>query len=70
MILPLAAPLLVEVERHIAMQRQHGPTDVLAHEVTIRLAAPNADLPVILGTWSFLILRDGVSDVNAHMNRV
>jgi len=40
------------------------------HEVTIRLAAPNADLPVILGTWSFLILRDGVSDVNAHMSGV
>jgi len=37
------------------------------HEVTFRLAAPNADLPAILGTWHFHILRDGVSDVNAHM---
>jgi peptide/nickel transport system substrate-binding protein len=37
------------------------------HEVTIRLAAPNADLPAILATTHFLILRDGVTDVNAHM---
>jgi peptide/nickel transport system substrate-binding protein len=37
------------------------------HEVTIRLVAPNADLPAILGTWHFHILRDGVTDVNAHM---
>jgi peptide/nickel transport system substrate-binding protein len=37
------------------------------HEVTIRLAAPNADLPAILGTWHFHIVRDGVTDVNAHM---
>jgi peptide/nickel transport system substrate-binding protein len=37
------------------------------HEVTIRLAAPNADLPAILGTSHFLILRDGITDVNAHM---
>jgi len=37
------------------------------HELTIRLTAPNADLPAILGTSHFHILRDGVSDVNAHM---
>jgi peptide/nickel transport system substrate-binding protein len=37
------------------------------HEVTIRLSAPNADLPAILGTSHFLILRDGITDVNAHM---
>jgi peptide/nickel transport system substrate-binding protein len=37
------------------------------NEVTIRLATPNADLPVILATSHFLILRDGVTDVNAHM---
>jgi peptide/nickel transport system substrate-binding protein len=36
-------------------------------EVTIRLAAPNADLPAILATSHFLILRDGITDVNAHM---
>ncbi|HSV81333.1 MAG TPA: ABC transporter substrate-binding protein [Ramlibacter sp.] len=37
------------------------------HEVTIRLVTPNADLPAILGTSHFLIVRDGVTDVNAHM---
>jgi len=37
------------------------------HEVTIRLAAPNADLPAILGTWHFHILREGITDVNAHL---
>ncbi|HET6827329.1 MAG TPA: ABC transporter substrate-binding protein [Ramlibacter sp.] len=37
------------------------------HEVTVRLAAPNADLPAILGTSHFLIVRDGITDVNAHM---
>jgi len=37
------------------------------HELTIRLTAPNADLPAILGTSHFHIVRDGVSDVNAHM---
>jgi peptide/nickel transport system substrate-binding protein len=36
-------------------------------EVTIRLVAPNADLPAILATSHFLILRDGITDVNAHM---
>jgi peptide/nickel transport system substrate-binding protein len=38
-----------------------------AHEVTIRLVAPNADLPAILATSHFLIVRDGITDVNAHM---
>lgn len=33
-----------------------------AHEVQIRLNAPNADLPAILGTSHFLIVRDGVTD--------
>jgi peptide/nickel transport system substrate-binding protein len=32
------------------------------HEVTITLANPNADLPVILGTWHFLIIKDGTTD--------
>ena len=36
-------------------------------EVTIRLGAPNADLPAILATSHFLVLREGVTDVNAHM---
>jgi peptide/nickel transport system substrate-binding protein len=32
------------------------------HEVTITLEAPNADLPVILGTWHFLIIKNGTTD--------
>jgi len=32
------------------------------HEVHIRLAAPNADLPAILGVAHFLIVRDGTTD--------
>ena len=35
------------------------------HEVTIVLAAPNADLPVILGVSNFLIVKDGTTDFNA-----
>ncbi|TDP72524.1 ABC transporter substrate-binding protein [Roseateles toxinivorans] len=33
-----------------------------ANEVTITLSAPNADLPVILGTFHFLIVKDGTTD--------
>ncbi|HEY0955993.1 MAG TPA: ABC transporter substrate-binding protein [Roseateles sp.] len=32
------------------------------HEVSITLTAPNADLPVILGTFHFLIVREGTTD--------
>jgi peptide/nickel transport system substrate-binding protein len=32
------------------------------HEVQIRLVAPNADLPAILGTYHFCIVRDGTTD--------
>jgi peptide/nickel transport system substrate-binding protein len=35
------------------------------NEVTIHLAAPNADLPVILGTYHFHIVKDGTTDFNA-----
>jgi peptide/nickel transport system substrate-binding protein len=35
------------------------------NEVTIRLAAPNADFPVILGTYHFHIVKDGTIDFNA-----
>jgi peptide/nickel transport system substrate-binding protein len=35
------------------------------NEVTIRLAAPNADLPAILGTYHFHIVKDGTTDFNA-----
>jgi len=36
-----------------------------ANEVTIVLTAPNADLPVILGTFHFHIVKDGTTDFNA-----
>jgi peptide/nickel transport system substrate-binding protein len=35
------------------------------NEVTVRLKAPNADLPVILGTFHFQIVKDGTTDFNA-----
>lgn len=35
------------------------------NEVTIRLGAPNADLPAILGTYHFHIVKDGTTDFNA-----
>ncbi|UUZ70218.1 ABC transporter substrate-binding protein [Polaromonas sp. P2-4] len=35
------------------------------NEVTIKLKAPNADLPVILGTFHFHIVKDGTTDFNA-----
>ncbi|MDP3760495.1 MAG: ABC transporter substrate-binding protein [Ramlibacter sp.] len=34
-------------------------------EVTFRLTSPNADLPVILGTYHFHIVKEGTSDFNA-----
>ncbi len=33
-----------------------------ANEVTVSLSAPNADLPVILGTFHFMIVKDGTTD--------
>jgi peptide/nickel transport system substrate-binding protein len=35
------------------------------NEVTFRLAAPNADLPAILGTYHFHIVKDGTTEFNA-----
>ncbi|WOI45460.1 ABC transporter substrate-binding protein [Acidovorax sp. BLS4] len=35
------------------------------NEVTIELSAPNADLPVILGTFHFHIVKEGTTDFNA-----
>ncbi|WP_231957441.1 ABC transporter substrate-binding protein, partial [Paraburkholderia tropica] len=32
------------------------------NEVTVTLSAPNADLPVILGTFYFHIVKDGTTD--------
>lgn len=32
------------------------------HEITIVLSGPNADLPVLLGTFHFLIVQDGAED--------
>jgi peptide/nickel transport system substrate-binding protein len=33
-----------------------------ANEVTVTLSAPNADLPVILGTFHFMIVKEGTTD--------
>jgi peptide/nickel transport system substrate-binding protein len=33
-----------------------------ANEVTVTLSGPNADLPVILGTFHFMIVKDGTTD--------
>lgn len=35
------------------------------NEVTFRLTSPNADLPVILGTYHFHIVKDGTTDFSA-----
>jgi len=35
------------------------------NEVTVRLVAPNADLPAILATYHFHIVKDGTTDFNA-----
>jgi len=35
------------------------------NEVTIRLVSPNADLPVILGTYHFHIVKEGTTDFSA-----
>jgi peptide/nickel transport system substrate-binding protein len=35
------------------------------NEVTVVLSSPNADLPVILGTFHFHIVKDGTTDFNA-----
>lgn len=35
------------------------------NEVTFRLVSPNADLPVILGTYHFHIVKEGTTDFNA-----
>jgi peptide/nickel transport system substrate-binding protein len=51
-----AKPLADQIEEVTAT----GP-----NEVTIRLTAPNADLPVILGTYHFHIVKDGTTDFNA-----
>ena len=51
-----AKPLADQIEEVAAT----GP-----NEVTIRLATPNADLPVILGTYHFHIVKDGTTDFNA-----
>lgn len=40
--------------------RASGP-----NEVTVVLSAPNSDLPVILGTFHFHIVKDGTTDFNA-----
>jgi peptide/nickel transport system substrate-binding protein len=52
----LAKPLADQIDEVTAT----GP-----NEVTFRLAAANADLPVILGTYHFHIVKEGTTDFNA-----
>jgi peptide/nickel transport system substrate-binding protein len=42
-----------------------GVTETGPNEVTFRLTTPNADLPVILGTYHFHIVKDGTTDFTA-----
>lgn len=54
-------PAVGSKAKSLAMQMQEikatGP-----NEVQITLEAPNADLPVVLGTFHFLIIKDGTKD--------
>ncbi|MGR2740351.1 ABC transporter substrate-binding protein [Billgrantia sp. Q4P2] len=54
---PETASKALSVAQQIEEVRAAGP-----HEVHIRLVSPNADLPAILATSHFLIVRDGTTD--------
>ncbi|MDI5936113.1 ABC transporter substrate-binding protein [Halomonas kalidii] len=54
---PQTASKAFSVAQQIEEVRAAGP-----HEVHIRLVSPNADLPAILATSHFLIVRDGTTD--------
>ncbi|MFQ3787823.1 ABC transporter substrate-binding protein [Halomonas sp. A29] len=54
---PETASKALSVAQQIEEVRAAGP-----HEVHIRLTSPNADLPAILATSHFLIVRDGTTD--------
>lgn len=51
------------VAEQFAEVKSAGP-----HEVQVRLAGPNADLPVILAASHFLIVKDGAKDLAAAAN--
>lgn len=54
---PETASKVRTVAEQLQEVKANGP-----HEVQIRLVAPNADLPAILGTFHFCIVRDGTTD--------
>lgn len=54
---PETASKALSVAQQIEEVRAAGP-----HEVHIRLVSPNADLPAVLATSHFLIVRDGTTD--------
>ncbi|MCE8034304.1 ABC transporter substrate-binding protein [Halomonas sp. MCCC 1A11057] len=54
---PDTASRALSVAQQLEEVRAAGP-----HEVHIRLTSPNADLPAILATSHFLIVRDGTTD--------
>lgn len=57
---PATASKARSLADQIAEVKASGP-----NEVTVRLLAPNADLPVVLGTFHFHIVKDGTTDFNA-----
>lgn len=57
---PATASKAKVLAEQIDTVRASGP-----NEVTIVLSAPNSDLPVILGTFHFHIVKDGTTDFNA-----
>ncbi|RMR99503.1 Extracellular solute-binding protein [Pseudomonas coronafaciens pv. garcae] len=55
--LPETGSRVVAIAQQLEEVKAVGP-----HEVQIRLVSPNADLPAILATTYFLIVRDGTND--------
>jgi len=55
--LPQVGSKALSIAQQFEEVKASGP-----HEVLVRLVSPNADLPAILGTTHFLIVRDGASD--------
>ncbi len=57
---PATASKAKSLADQVASVKATGP-----NEVTVTLNAPNADLPVIVGTFHFHIVKDGTTDFNA-----
>ncbi|WAJ39308.1 ABC transporter substrate-binding protein [Pseudomonas sp. GOM7] len=55
--LPQVGSKALSIAQQFEEVKANGP-----HEVQVRLISPNADLPAVLGTTHFLIVRDGTTD--------